>query len=141
MAWTVLTQVFILSLMILLGYILGKIGFIGKEHSRFLTDLVMDVFFPCNILAAAGSGLGEDGGGLGTALFVIFLYFALLLVYTILGYLLGGILRFPDDQRRIFATRYGRAPEYSSQSMLQSTLLLPLTMPVMMFVAERILLR
>ena len=40
-----------------------------------------------------------------------------------------------------FATRYGRAPEYSSQSMLQSTLLLPLTMPVMTFVAERILLR
>ena len=72
MAWTVLTQVFILSLMILLGYILGKIGFIGKEHSRFLTDLVMDVFFPCNIL-----------------------------------YLLGGILRFPDDQRRAFACSVG----------------------------------
>ncbi len=39
----------------------------------------------------------------------------------------------------IFAARYRRAPEFAGQCMLQSTLLLPLTMPLMMLLAERIL--
>ena len=39
----------------------------------------------------------------------------------------------------IFATRYGRASAFAGQCMLQSTLLLPVTMPVVMLFAERIL--
>lgn len=40
----------------------------------------------------------------------------------------------------IFGARYNRSPEFASQSMLQSSLLLPITMPIVMALAERILL-
>ena len=39
----------------------------------------------------------------------------------------------------IFGVRYDRSPEMASKSVLQSNLLLPVTMPLMMFIAERIL--
>ena len=39
----------------------------------------------------------------------------------------------------IFGVRYDRSPEMASKSVLQSNLLLPATMPLMMFIAERIL--
>ena len=39
----------------------------------------------------------------------------------------------------IFGVRYDRSPEMASKSVLQSNLLLPITMPLMMFIAERIL--
>lgn len=107
MAQTVLVQVIILSLMILLGFILGKIGFIKKSHSDFMTDLVMDVFFPCNILAAAGNGLGDEQNGMKIALFIIVFYFVMLVVFTVLGYILGGLAGFSEDQRRAFACSAG----------------------------------
>lgn len=39
----------------------------------------------------------------------------------------------------IFGVRYDRSPEMASKSVLQSNLLLPVTMPLMMLIAERIL--
>ncbi len=39
----------------------------------------------------------------------------------------------------IFGVRYDRSPEMASKSVLQSNLLLPVTMPLMMSIAERIL--
>ena len=38
----------------------------------------------------------------------------------------------------IFAVRYDRSPMLASQSVLQSNLLLPVTMPVVMMLAEKI---
>ena len=105
MAYTVLIQVIILSLMMLLGYILGKLGYIREEHSVFLTNLVMDVFFPASVLAAASHNFG-DGNKRETFLIIVF-YFGILLVYTFLGWLVSRFMGLNTDERRVFACSAG----------------------------------
>ena len=102
MVRTVFIQVLTLSLMILLGYVLGKRRYITAEHSDFLSRLVLDVFFPCSVISAAS---GDFGGG-GSRLYYLAaaaLYFGVLLVFFVLGRLVGGLLGLDEDERLIFA--------------------------------------
>lgn len=102
MARTVLIQVMILSLMILLGYVLGRRGYITASHSEFLTKLVLDVFFPCSVIAAASSGF--DDGNRWQTLGVAAFYYASLIAFTAVAYLIGGILKLEPDRRLIFCS-------------------------------------
>lgn len=55
MAQTVLQQVLILAAMMMLGFLLGKLGKVDRKGADILS-MLLDVFFPCNILAAASRG-------------------------------------------------------------------------------------
>ena len=51
MAQTVLQQVLILAAMMMLGFLLGKLGKVDRKGADLLSMLLLDVFFPCNVLA------------------------------------------------------------------------------------------
>ena len=59
MAQTVLRQVLILAVMMMLGFLLGKRGKVDRKGADILSMLLLDVFFPCNILAAASGDFGD----------------------------------------------------------------------------------
>ena len=59
MAQTVLQQVLILSAMMMLGFLLGKLGKVDRKGAELLSMLLLDVFFPCNVLAAASGDFGD----------------------------------------------------------------------------------
>ena len=59
MAQTVLQQVLILAAMMMLGFLLGKLGKVDRKGADLLSMLLLDVFFPCNILAAASGDFGD----------------------------------------------------------------------------------
>jgi predicted permease len=59
MAQTVLQQVLILAAMMMLGFLLGKLGKVERKGADLLSMLLLDVFFPCNILAAASGDFGD----------------------------------------------------------------------------------
>lgn len=50
MAQTVLQQVLILAAMMMLGFLLGKLGKVDRKGADLLSMLLLDVFFPCNVL-------------------------------------------------------------------------------------------
>ena len=60
MAQTVLQQVLILAAMMMLGFLLGKLGKVERKGADLLSMLLLDVFFPCNILAAASGDFGDS---------------------------------------------------------------------------------
>ena len=105
MAQTVLTQVLLLSLMMLLGYLLGKSGYMKKEHSDFLSRLLLDVFFPCNVLVSACSDFGE-GDKLNTLVAIVF-YFALLMLFTLIGTLTAKLMRMDRDHALVLSRSVG----------------------------------
>ena len=60
MAQMVLQQVLILSAMMMLGFLLGKLGKVDRKGADLLSMLLLlDVFFPCNVLAAASGDFGD----------------------------------------------------------------------------------
>ena len=97
MAQVVLLTTIQLSLMILLGFVLGKAGYLTRERSEFLSALVLDVFFPCATVAAAGS----DTGG-GSVWPVIGLCFALLFLFTAAAYPAAKLLGLDRDHTLVF---------------------------------------
>lgn len=105
MALVVLIQVLLLSAMMLLGYCLGKTGYMSDEHSAFLTKLLLDVFLPCSVIASAGSDLGD--GGFSKTLAVIAAYFLLMVLFTAVGALAAKLLRLKGDRALVFRTCVG----------------------------------
>lgn len=101
MAYTVLTQVLILSCMILLGFILGRKGVVDQKGSDLLSKLLLDVFFPCNVLAAASGEFGDMP--FPKALGIILAYLTCFFLFTFLAYLLAKALRLNEDDTLVFS--------------------------------------
>ena len=101
MAYTVLTQVLILSCMILLGFILGRKGVVDQKGSDLLSKLLLDVFFPCNVLAAASGEFGDMP--FSKALGVILAYLACFFLFTFLAYLSAKALKLSEDDTLVFS--------------------------------------
>ena len=59
MAQTVLQQVLILSAMMMLGFLLGKLGKVDRKGADLLSMLLLDVFFPCNEKEHVDRGAGH----------------------------------------------------------------------------------
>ena len=105
MTQTVLLQVFVLSAMMLLGFILGKRGYLKKEGVDLLTKLLMDVFLPCNVLAAA-SGDFSTGNLVQTA-GIILLYYFFMLSFTALAAGVTRLLRLSRDDMLVLSRSVG----------------------------------
>ena len=63
MAQTVLQQVLILAAMMMLGFLLGKLGKVERKGADLLSMLLLDVFFPCNICLLYTSPSPRDISG------------------------------------------------------------------------------
>ena len=101
----VFIQVVILTIMMAIGFVLGKIGYLKKEHSDLLTRLLLDLFFPCSVLASASNSY--DTGSIGQTRLIVFVYFAMLILFTGLARILAWMLRMNEDDMLVFTRSIG----------------------------------
>ena len=105
MAQTVLNQVILLTCMMIVGYVLGKKGYFNKENTGFLSRLLLDLFFPANILVS-GSGDYGDGNFLQTVK-VLILYFGFLCLFTVIAEIAARAMELSRDERLVFTRGVG----------------------------------
>lgn len=105
MAKTVLIQVFMLSGMIVLGYILGKRGYFSKRDSDLMTKVLLDILFPCSVLASGSGDYGD--ANMSKTFLIIFIYFCILLLFTALAWIIAKILKMSEDDMLVFSRSIG----------------------------------
>lgn len=100
MAQTVLEQVLILTAMMVLGFLLGKMGKIERKDADLLSMLLLDVFFPCNILAAASGDFGDMP--FSQVIKIVLAYLSCFILFTILAKPIAKLLRLDEDETLVF---------------------------------------
>ena len=100
MVQTDLEQVIILFFMMMVGFFLGKRRYVDRKGTNLLSKLLLDVFFPCNVLAAASGDFGSMA--FGQMIGIIFFYIFCFLLYTFLSGLLSKLLRLKQDDELVF---------------------------------------
>ena len=100
MAQTVLQQVLILSAMMMLGFLLGKLGKVDRKGTDLHSMLLLDVFFPCNILAAASGDFGDMP--FSQVIKIVLAYLSCFILFTILAKPIAKLLRLVDYESRVF---------------------------------------
>lgn len=100
MAQTVFQQVLILAAMMILGFLLGKLGKVDRKGTDLLSMLLLDVFFPCNVLAAASGNFGDMP--FSQVFKIIVAYMVFLVLFTCLAKIIAVLLRLNEDDALIF---------------------------------------
>lgn len=100
MAQTVLQQVLILAAMMMLGFLLGKRGKIDRKGADILSMLLLDVFFPCNILAAASGDFGDMP--FSQVIKIALAYMSCFILFTLLAKPIAKLLRLNEDDSLVF---------------------------------------
>ncbi|MBZ4664322.1 MAG: family transporter [Caloramator sp.] len=94
---TIVTQVIVLFLIMVVGYISRKRGFINPEVNKSLSELLLNVTLPFMIIASFNFNFSKDMLNLGIKLFLISTVIHILLL------LLGSIIykRFNEDEYKV----------------------------------------
>ena len=100
MAQTVLQQVLILAAMMMLGFLLGKLGKVDRKGADLLSMLLLDVFFPCNILAAASGDFGDMP--FSQVIKIALAYMSCFILFTLLAKPIAKLLRLNEDDSLVF---------------------------------------
>ena len=100
MAQTVLQQVLILAAMMMLGFLLGKLGKVERKGADLLSMLLLDVFFPCNILAAASGDFGDMP--FSQVIKIALAYMSCFILFTLLAKPIANLLRLTEDDSLVF---------------------------------------
>lgn len=100
MAQTVLQQVLILAAMMMLGFLLGKLGKVERKGADLLSMLLLDVFFPCNILAAASGDFGDMP--FSQVIKIALAYMSCFILFTLLPSPIAKLLRLNEDDSLVF---------------------------------------
>ena len=100
MAQTVLQQVLILAVMMMLGFLLGKLGKVDRKGADLLSMLLLDVFFPCNILAAASGDFGDMP--FSQVIKIALAYMSCFILFTLLAKPIAKLLRLNEDDTLVF---------------------------------------
>lgn len=100
MAQMVLQQVLILSAMMMLGFLLGKCGKVDRKGADILSMLLLNVFFPCNILAAASGDFGNMP--FSQVIKIILAYLFCFILFTTLAKPVAKLLRLNEDETLVF---------------------------------------
>ena len=103
MAQMVLQQVLILSAMMMLGFLLGKLGKVDRKGADLLSMLLLDVFFPCNVLAAASGDFGDMP--FSQVLKIIAAYLSMFILFTYLAKPIAKLMGLNEDETPV-------SPEY-----------------------------
>ena len=105
MAQTVFRQISVLAAMMMLGFLLGKLGKVDRKGTDLLSMLLLDVFFPCNVLAAASGDLGDMP--LSQMFKIIAAYMVFFVLFTYLAKFIAVLLRLNEDDTLIFTRSIG----------------------------------
>ena len=100
MAQTVLQQVLILSAMMMLGFLLGKLGKVDRKGAELLSMLLLDVFFPCNVLAAASGDFGDMP--FSQVIKIVLAYLSCFILFTILAKPIAKLIGLNEDETLVF---------------------------------------
>ena len=100
MAQTVLQQVLILAAMMMLGFLLGKLGKVDRKGADLLSMLLLDVFFPCNVLAAASGDFGDMP--FSQVIKIALAYMSCFILFTLLAKPIAKLLRLNEDDTLVF---------------------------------------
>ena len=96
-----MTQMLILFLIVILGFVISKLGYFDKPFSDKVSRILMDVTMPALVIASVGDLDGSGQWGLVATTIVVCL--AANVVWTIAGYLIGRILHVVPAQRTLYA--------------------------------------
>ena len=105
MAQMVLQQVLILSAMMMLGFLLGKLGKVDRKGADLLSMLLLDVFFPCNVLAAASGDFGDMP--FSQVLKIIAAYLSMFILFTYLAKPIAKLMGLNEDETLVFTRSVG----------------------------------
>ena len=100
MAQTVLQQGLILAAMMMLGFLLGKLGKVDRKGADLLSMLLLDVFFPCNVLAAASGDFGDMP--FSQVIKIALAYMSCFILFTLLAKPIAKLLRLNEDDSLVF---------------------------------------
>lgn len=89
-------QMVTVSLPILLGYVVAKLGFTNERFESELSALILKVTLPCGILASID---GAEVPSLSTMLLIMAASLALYLIALAVGAVLARLMRAPADER------------------------------------------
>ncbi len=98
---TAMTQMGILFLIVILGFVISKLGYFDKPFSDKVSKLLMDVTMPALVVASVGDLDGSGQWGLVAATVAVCL--AANVIWTIAGYVIGRILHVAPTQRSLYA--------------------------------------
>lgn len=100
-ASVILSQMVRIFLMMLLGYILRKVGLMDREFTAKLTTFLLSVAMPCLILHSV---IGQEGERDLAAAGVVFLVAAgMYLLLPVLSLVIVKLLRLPKEQQGVYA--------------------------------------
>lgn len=105
MAHTVLAQVIMLTCMMIVGYTLGKMKYFNKENTGFLSRILLDLFFPANILVSGSGDYGD--GNFSQTVMVLVLYFLFLCLFTLIAEGVGRVMKLPEDEKLVLTRGVG----------------------------------
>ncbi len=96
----VINQMVMLFIIILIGYLITKLGFVDMEFQKKLSNFILQVTLPLMMLSAVADADPTGAGGKVLQIFLIaILMYA---VMPIIGMLLVKLLRVPKDQRNAY---------------------------------------
>lgn len=99
------SAVFVLLLLMLVGYLMGKAGWMGKSEKTFLGKYLMNVAVPCNCLVGLLNNLDHDlivqsGGMVAAAMLSVSCNF-------LMGMVLASLLKLPQKRWGVFVSMVG----------------------------------
>lgn len=96
----VINQMVMLFLIILIGYIIAKVGFVDMDFQKKLSNFILQVSMPMLMLAAVSEADSTGAGGKVLQTFVIAIL--LFIIMPFVGILLARLLRVPKEQRSTY---------------------------------------
>ena len=91
---------------VLLGFLLGKLGKVDRKGADLLSMLLLlDVFFPCNVLAAASGDFGDMP--FSQVLKIIAAYLSMFILFTYLAKPIAKLMGLNEDETLVFTRSVG----------------------------------
>ena len=99
------SAVAVLLVLTLVGYLMGKLGWLGPAEKKFLGRYIINIAVPCNCISGVLGRLDRDM--LGEAGWLLLLAFGLMIICLLFASLLAALLRLPKNRRGIFISMSG----------------------------------
>ena len=124
------SAVIVLLLLMLVGYLMGRAGWMGKSEKAFLGKYIMNIAVPCNCLVGLLNNLDHDmiaqaGGMVAAAMLGVSCNF-------ILGMILATLLKLPKNRWGVFVCMVGLSNTLFSGMPLSTQLFGEICLPYVM---------
>ena len=103
--WNAISAVAVLLVLTLVGYFMGKLGWMGPAEKKFLGRYIINIAVPCNCINGVLGRLDREM--LGEAGWLLLVAVGLMVVCLIFAAVLAALLRLPRNRRGIFISMCG----------------------------------